>query len=346
MSSIQPFRRRPFQPVVLTLAALLPSLLGCGTSGSTTGTGTGDAGGFRLGAFVSDRNNPPGQTDLYLWDYDAKSFRNLPAVVRSTAAERHPTLSSDGRFIAFQINRGGGGGDDIEMYDRARSTFVDLPGLNTGLDETEPVFTGDGLKLCFVQGSPRRIRFYNGQTKLLEALPGLDTTGVGYNDYSPAPNRDGSLIAFVSDRTGSPDIYVWSRLHRGLIDGPKLHQALVSAGEDLDPSFSQNGRFLTFTSDRAGGQGVHDLYLLEFVSSLSVNDTLLRDVHLANSPSDERHPGVSDNGAILVFQSDRAGGLGRWDLWNFDRNSGDPPGQALGYDSVGDEIEPSIKWPY
>ena len=59
--------------------------------------------------------------------------------------------SLDGRFIAFQINRGGGGGDDIEMYDRARSTFVDLPGLNTGLDETEPVFTGDGLKLCFVR---------------------------------------------------------------------------------------------------------------------------------------------------------------------------------------------------
>ena len=33
-----------------------------------------------------------------------------------------------------------------------------------------------------------------------EPLPGLDTSGVAYSDYSPAPNFDGSLIAFVSTR--------------------------------------------------------------------------------------------------------------------------------------------------
>ena len=326
------------------LAVLLWLVAGLGLTGCSTTTkpiGTGDVSGLRLGAFASDRANSGGNFDIFLWDYDAASFHSLPGII-STAAERHPSLSSDGRFIAYQVDRGGG--DNIEVYDRRTATIDKMTEITTGLPENEPAFSGDSRVLCFTQGSsPRRIRLFDGPTRSLIALPGLDTTGT-YSDYSPAPNRDASLIAFVSDRNGAPDIFVYDRARKLVLDGPKLRAALVSPADDIDPSFSSNGRFLTFASNRSTSLGGYDVYLLEFVT-FPIADTLLSNLTTANSVSDERHPAVNDPGTELVFQSNRAGGQGRLDLWNFDRNANQPPTQPPGYDSPGDDIEVSLKWP-
>ncbi len=324
-------------------------LAGCGIHG-TAPTGTGDYSGLRLVAFASDRGNAAGQYDVYLWDFDSLRFREVPGL-NFTSAEHHPSITSDGRFIAFQVDRGGGAGDDIEIYDRKAQAYVNLPGLDTPNDESEPAFTGDGRMLCYTQGiaatAVRRVRLYDGATKLPVALPGLDTSGVTYSDYSPAPNHDGSLIAFVSTRNNNnPDLFIYDRIHRVVLDGPKLRAALVSANDDLDPSFSTSGQFLAFASNRATSQGGYDVYLLEFAVSATQTDTLLRDLTPANTASDERHPSVSDNGNTIVFQSNRAGGQGRWDLWDYDRTTHvvTPPGP--GCNSPGDDIEPSLKWPY
>jgi Tol biopolymer transport system component len=333
--------------VAALLAAIAAALL-AGCSVSKGPTGIGDASGFRLGVFASDRGQPNGQYDIFLFDYDALTFKALTGL-NSTAAERHPSLSSDGRFIAFQVNRGTGASDDIVMYDRllTRGAFVDLPGLNTGDSETEPRFTGDGLKLCFVQGTTqRRVRLYDGQTKQLIPLPGLDTTAVTYSDYSPSPNNDGSIIAFVSDRSGNPDIYIYDRTHKAVRGGPKLDQALRSGGEDVDPYLTSNGRFLAFSSTRSGTLGAHDIYLLEMSPSGAVPDTALRDIVIANGSSEDRHPAVNETGYVIVFQSDRTGGQGRWDLLNFNRSNGQLGVGTTDYDSPADDIEPSIKWPY
>ncbi len=327
------------------------ALAGCSVTGSNPFTGTGDISGTHLVAFATDRNQSSGQYDIALWDFDAHQFKSLPNL-NSAAAEHHPSVSSDGRLIAFQVDRGSGSLDDVLIYDRLHPGFVDTPGLNTGDRETEPAFTGDGLKLVFTQGgaaSPqRRIRMFAGQTKQFIPLPGLDTTNVSYSDYSPSPNGDGSIIAFVSDRSGRPQVYLYDRSRHVVIDGPKLRSLLGSAGNDVDPMLTANGRFLTWASNRAGGKGGYDLYMLEF-TSVPIADTLMRDLSIANSASDDRHPTVSETGAIVVFQSNRPPGQngGGWDIWNFNRNDpGTGPGydSVDGYDSAGDEIEPSICW--
>src|SRR5262249_13161057 len=150
----------------------------------TSPTGTGDISGRRLVAFASDRGNAVGQYDVYLWDFDSLRFRAVPGL-NFTSAERHPSITSDGRFIAFQVNRGGGAGADIEIYDRKAQAYVNLPRLDTANDENEPAFTGDGRMLCYTQGSAtvRRVRLFDGTNKLPVALPGLDTAGVTYSDY-------------------------------------------------------------------------------------------------------------------------------------------------------------------
>lgn len=316
------------------LAALLAlAAAGC-SSDSGSVTGSGDAGGTRLVVFASDRGVATGQYDLYVWDADKIEFRDQRGL-NTTFAERHPTISTDGRFIAFQSDRGLGTSDDIYMYDRYNAGFVSLPGLNTADAEAEPVFTGDGLRLAFAQGvTQRRIRLYDGQSKQLVPLPGLDTTGVAYGDWSPAPNRDGGLIAFVSDRNGTRDVFVYHRYQKRLLDLPQLR----SGGNDEDPYLAPNGRFLVFSSDRGGS---YDLYLMEF----AVRDTTLTPLTATNTAlSDERNPVMSESGNVVVFQSNRADGIGGWDIWNHDRLSGQV-GQGPGYSGATADIEPSVRWP-
>src|SRR5437868_1113163 len=134
--------------------------MGC-AKGTTGPTGTGDVGGFRLVAFASDRGNASGQYDIYLWDADQLAFHPTTPL-HSQASERHPSVSPDGRFIAYQVDRGGGAGDDIEVFDRRNVSIDALPQLNTADAESEPVFTGDGHRLCYTQGTTvRRIRVFD-----------------------------------------------------------------------------------------------------------------------------------------------------------------------------------------
>jgi len=71
---------------------------------------------------------------------------------------------------------------------------------------------------------------------------------------------------------------------------------LASAGNDVDPSLSADGRWLAFASDRAGGQGGYDVYLYDLVNSTLVPLPGL------NTSGDERHPAITLSGNSIVFQ--------------------------------------------
>jgi TolB protein len=121
------------------------------------------------------------------------------------------------------------------------------------------------------------------------------TSHSGIN-VSPAFSPDGSKIAFVSNRSGSPQIYVrdpsqgtderisfngnyntspsWSRLNRiafcGMYegnfeiftidpDGRNLRRLTENQGNNEDPCWSPDGRYIVFSSSREGG---FHLYLM------------------------------------------------------------------------------------
>ena len=135
--------RRPFRPLdsiaSMIAAAGLMALAGCGTS-DPTGSGTGDAGGLRLGAFVSDRNNTPGNTDLYLWDYDQLALRtavivrtSLPTAIRRF--ERRTVHRVPGRPRGAWLNS--------DMFDRVQRYVIDLTGSTTGSTRPSRCSKGD-----------------------------------------------------------------------------------------------------------------------------------------------------------------------------------------------------------
>ncbi|HEU4497723.1 MAG TPA: hypothetical protein VFR60_00155 [Sphingomicrobium sp.] len=68
-----------------------------------------------------------------------------------------------------------------------------------------------------------------------------------YNDMFGAWSPDGRRIAFTSDRSGDPEIYVANS------DGSGLARLTDTPGRDAHPSWSSDGRTIIFQSPRAGG---------------------------------------------------------------------------------------------
>jgi Tol biopolymer transport system component len=317
-------------PGLLAFAAVL--LGGCGDS-STGPTG----GATQVVAFASDRGNLAGQFDIILYDLGQQGFYPLPNLNSVTAADSTPSITLDAGYIAFvSVRANGAGGSDVWIYDRGQAAVVVPPGVNTGANETDPAFTGDGLKLAFVRDTLgfKRLRLINGVSDVLIALPGLDSTTAAWNDWDPAPTQTAQRIAFVSDRNGNPDVLVYDAGGDSIMNLPFL----ASADVDLDPTITTGGRFVCFASNRANGAGGFDLYLFDLDTKQPV--TLAAGV---NTASDERRPAISVGGDVIVFQSNRTG-TGGWDLWNHNRSSANT-GQGTAQSSIVDDIQPAIVYP-
>jgi TolB protein len=235
---------------------------------------TGSPGVFRTKIlFVGHRK---GEKDLYLADWDGQRTRKLGL---KSSILLSPHWSWDGTKAVYSSERSRQWG--IYLLDFLKMTekriFVSK-GTNMVGDifPKENAFVFSSTK----DGTPSLFK-YNFDTGTLRKL--TSTSGI---EVSPAVSPDGKFIALVSDRGGTPQIYVmrsdgseikrvtfegayntspcWSptgdriafsgRRGKNQIfivkpDGTELTQ-LTQAGNNEDPSFSPDGRYITFTSDR------------------------------------------------------------------------------------------------
>ncbi len=307
-------------------------LAGCSTP-KTSPSSLCDNDGNYLIAFASDRATA-GQYDIYLYDVESAGFRLLKDLNSSFAADSSPSLSRDGQLIAFVRNPGSTGSADIYMYERVSCSYVPIPALITSGDETEPAFTGDTRLLAFVRDTlgHRRIRMVRGDTRELVPLPGLQEAAP-YDDWSPAPDSTGDRIAFVSDREGSPHLYLYERT-QGTVDS--LVDLRSPGARDLDPTLTPNGLYLCFASDRAG-EGGFDVFLVH-LDAVPPSVTTLAGL---NTSGDERHPRLGHSAAYVAYQSQRADSTG-WNVRYYSRSGGivlSPA--ALG--RPGSEVQPSVR---
>lgn len=329
--NVRSLRRRAVALSVLLLACVAAS---CSKNDSFD-VSPCDNEGSHLIAFASDRGHA-GQHDLYLFDADQSGFRLLKNLNSPTASDSSPTLSSDGQLIAF-VSARGTTGTDLYVYERISCAFAPTTGINSAGNETEPRFTGDTRRLAFVRDTlgHRRIRLVNGGSLAFEALPGLDTLDT-WDDWSPAPDRTGDNIVFVSDRSGEPHLYLYQRSTRQVDSLPEIRLPGV---RDLDPTLTPDAHWLCFASDRPGGRGGFDLYLFD----LTVTSRQFVDLPNLNTSGNERRPTLGAAGTFIAFQSDSSGTAGR-DVRYYSRSGAmvATPSQLAG---AGDDIHPSIRIP-
>ena len=116
-------------------------------------------------------------------------------------------------------------------------------------------------------------------------------------DYSPAWSPDGRWIAFMSDRSGSPNVWLMRA------DGTAPKQLTDLPGISEYPSWSPDGARLAFhcTSGRVleSGVGGFEICVVDREGSNLEQIT--------DAPGESKLPAWSPDGAWIAFQSDRNG---------------------------------------
>lgn len=108
-------------------------------------------------------------------------------------------------------------------------------------------------------------------------------------DVSPTFDASGRIMAYVSDETGSPNIYL-KDVHGG---SPRR---LTTSGYNTNPSMSPDGKFVAFTKQLGGAQKVfvHDL-------------TSGQETQVTSGGGSDENPSFSPDGYFIVFSSTRSG---------------------------------------
>ena len=117
----------------------------------------------------------------------------------------------------------------------------------------------------------------------------------------------GRYLTFVSDRSGTPDIYLYDVQERRLVELPRLNSVDSVA---THPRISDDGRYLAFAGNH---QGKTDVYLYD--RQMRVLKNLTQSLN-----ADVRYPSISADGKTIAFESNAQG---KWDIFLYDR-SGQP----------------------
>ncbi|MFO0981400.1 MAG: hypothetical protein U1E76_06530 [Planctomycetota bacterium] len=134
------------------------------------------------------------------------------------------------------------------------------------------------------------------------------------DDISPFCD-DGRYLYFASNRAGGRggfDLFRAPLTPNGAGDAEPLPGDVNTAANEVDPAIRPGTLDLYFASDRRGRRPGYDLY-----RAIATTDGYHASEPLTalNSSDDEREPGFSPDGMVVFFASNRAGGIGGFDLW-------------------------------
>jgi len=233
--------------------------------------------------------------DVFLMDYDGYGARQFSS---DGAITLFPALSPDGRRLAYVSYRSGHpnvvvrGLDGLIVGGTQFRATTSSPALSpTGQLAFSSSKDGEAMEI-YVAGADG-----GGARRLTQTRNAVN--------ISPRWNpKTGREIAFISDRGGSPQVYV--------MDASGANQRpLLSLGGQMDsPAWSPDGRFIAFTWN--GGGGTFNIYLADVASGQVMRLT---------GEGRNESPAWSPDSRHLAFQSNRTG---RWEIWAMHIDGSEP----------------------
>jgi len=232
-----------------------------------------------------------------IMDSDGEFEQTLPVM---GAAAMSPSWHPAGTLLAYHTY---GPESRIILYDLRTGRTRDL-GSQRNTTVVTPVFSPDGRSLVYSLATESGADMYS-ITLDGESFPRRITLGRGSINQQPSFSPDGNRVAFMSDRTGHPEVYIMD------VDGTNVDIFTAFDFGDQNyrasPDWSPDGRQVTFQS-RIDGRFQ--------IFTMSLRD---RQPKQLTSEGENEDPSWSPDGRHLVFSSTRSGAR---QLWILDAESG------------------------
>lgn len=234
-------------------------------------------------AFVSGQGD---RSEIYVMDYDGANVRPF---TRDGSLALFPAWSPDGRKIAYVSFMKGV--PNIYVRSFPDGTLLPFPQFSQGTT-ISPAFSPDGRWLAFCSSKDSNstqlyVASLDGSTiRQLTNLRGVIHSSPRWNP------RTGRQIAFISNLSGTPQIYIVDA------DGANLHRVLDRGGFADSPAWSPDGRLLAFAW-RPPGASRFDIFLMDVATG--------QIVQLTDGPGSNESPSWAPNGRHIAFQSNRTG---------------------------------------
>ncbi len=250
---------------------------------------------------------------------------------QSSFAAANPSLSADGRFVAFDsasalVAEALNGSSGVYVRDLFQNTTQLLSRTPSGAfpnhESMDPVISADGGFVAFVSratdivpGAPGIAGvaniFYINRNTLVSQL----VSNNGNADSSrPAISGNGALVGFDSEATSlvnldfnsSPDAFLWTAVTDTVELISRLPHGESPNGASFDVSLNEDGTLVLFRSSAdilvpADSNGADDIFLL------NRNDGSVTRVNVAEDGTEADsaafNPGLSADGNTVVFWS-------------------------------------------
>ena len=256
-----------------------------------------------------------------------------------------PSLSSDGKYVAFLSNGSFARGEvfidlwlgNAETGKRikrlVKSTF-DPNFEELRLLYSQSAFSPDGKFLAFTAQHEGRDVLYLLDVKSRKTVRRVDMPLEGVT--SPSWSPDGKRLVVSGNHGGITDLYVVDA------DGQNFKRLTSDAYGDLMPQWSPDGRTIAFATDRGPGA---NLALLRFPHwRIAVIDVESGSIEvLPNQAGLNTNPQWAPDGKSVAFVSDRTG-IANVFLYDFETREHYQLTNVVGAISAITEYSPSITW--